>query len=201
MSTGGRLRASVRYVDPGRGGTAGGQETTTPINTLTNTAGPKIKVGRSPTAIAITPDGKTAYVVNYRSDSVTPIRIATNTALAPIPVGRHPVLLIASHDGTTVYVENGTWDQAIKVPGTGAQNTGVNSNIIAITCARPGLWCTAAGYLLNNKTGYHPFVVSTRQRSAGQLAVRRPGPVADRGLRPDLAGVADSSGQRAHLHR
>jgi YVTN family beta-propeller protein len=90
MSTGGRLRASVRYVDPGRGGTAGGQETTTPINTFTNTAGPKIKVGRSPTAIAITPDGKTAYVVNYRSDSVTPIRIATNTALAPIPVGRHP---------------------------------------------------------------------------------------------------------------
>ena len=36
----------------------------TPINTATNTALKPIKVGRSPVAIAITPDGKTAYVAD-----------------------------------------------------------------------------------------------------------------------------------------
>ena len=38
----------------------------TPINTATNKAGQAITVGqqRSPIAIAITPNGKTAYVVN-----------------------------------------------------------------------------------------------------------------------------------------
>ncbi len=36
--------------------------TVTPINTTTNSAGPAIKVGSDPTCIAITPNGKTAYV-------------------------------------------------------------------------------------------------------------------------------------------
>jgi DNA-binding beta-propeller fold protein YncE len=44
--------------------------------------------GFSPVAIAITPDGTTAYVLG--SSSVTPIRTATNTALAPIKVGCQP---------------------------------------------------------------------------------------------------------------
>ncbi len=35
-----------------------------------------------PSAIAITPDGKVAYVVNQGSGTVTPIRTATNTAAA-----------------------------------------------------------------------------------------------------------------------
>src|SRR5205823_10824544 len=38
--------------------------TVTPVNTATNTAGKAIKVGNGPSAIAITPDGKTAYIVN-----------------------------------------------------------------------------------------------------------------------------------------
>ena len=36
----------------------------TPIRTATNKAGKAIKVGGRPVAIAITPNGKTAYVVN-----------------------------------------------------------------------------------------------------------------------------------------
>ena len=41
--------------------------TVTPIQVATNTAGKAIKVGVSPFAIAITPNGKTAYVDNYYS--------------------------------------------------------------------------------------------------------------------------------------
>ena len=57
--------------------------TVVPVNTVTNKAGKPIKVGPGPEAIAITPDGKTAYVANGGlpySDTVTPIRTATDTA-------------------------------------------------------------------------------------------------------------------------
>ena len=59
----------------------------TPISTATNTAGKPIKVGTDPGAIAITPNGKTAYVANDGSGTVTPIDTATNTAGKPIKVG------------------------------------------------------------------------------------------------------------------
>jgi hypothetical protein len=48
-----------------------------PIATATNTAGEPIEVGRGPGLIAVTPDGKTAYVINFYSHSVTPIATAT----------------------------------------------------------------------------------------------------------------------------
>jgi YVTN family beta-propeller protein len=60
----------------------------TPIRTATNIAGKPIKVGTYPGAIAITPDGKTAYVLN--AASVTPVRTATGTALKKIKVGTQP---------------------------------------------------------------------------------------------------------------
>ncbi|MGD0377864.1 MAG: hypothetical protein ABSB01_25210 [Streptosporangiaceae bacterium] len=68
--------------------------TVTPIQTATNTAGPQIPVGICPMAIAITPDGKTAYVVDAGDDEtsgrVIPIQTATNTAGSPIVAGPVP---------------------------------------------------------------------------------------------------------------
>ena len=61
----------------------------TPIETATGSAGKPIKTGRFPFAIAITPDGKTTYVVNQFS-MVTPITIATNTSGTPIKAGARP---------------------------------------------------------------------------------------------------------------
>ena len=63
--------------------------TVTPITIATNTAGKPIKVGRAPDFIAITPDGKTAYVAAV-SGTVTPITTATNTPGQPINVGYGP---------------------------------------------------------------------------------------------------------------
>ena len=40
--------------------------------------------------IAITPDGKTAYVANSADATVTPINLATGTPGAPISVGSYP---------------------------------------------------------------------------------------------------------------
>jgi hypothetical protein len=60
--------------------------TVIPIQTATNTALPPIKTGGWPLAIAITPDGKTAYV-SLVTAGVTPIRTTTNTALPGLKIG------------------------------------------------------------------------------------------------------------------
>jgi YVTN family beta-propeller protein len=84
----------------------------TPIRTATNTAVKAIKVGPLPVAIAITPDGKTAYVVNSGASarSVTPIDTATNTALKAIPLGPGlPGPVAITPGGTTAYVLSTTF--------------------------------------------------------------------------------------------
>src|SRR5262249_19915170 len=45
---------------------ASGSEAVIPIRTATNTALPPVNVGSNPDFLAITPDGKTLYVANYR---------------------------------------------------------------------------------------------------------------------------------------
>jgi YVTN family beta-propeller protein len=78
----------------------------TPIATATNTAGPPIAVGNEPIRVAITPDGKTAYVTNIGSNTVTPIATATNTAGLPIRTGDEPGAIAITPDGKTAYVAN-----------------------------------------------------------------------------------------------
>jgi YVTN family beta-propeller protein len=64
--------------------------TVTPISTATNKAGKAITVGKYPGAIAVTPDGRTAYVVNNGPGTVTPISTATGKAGKAITVGKNP---------------------------------------------------------------------------------------------------------------
>ena len=82
----------------------------TPIDLATNTPGAPITVGSTPFGIAITPDGKTAYVTNAGDNTVTPIDVATNTAGAAIHVGSRsfgtPVAVAITPDGKTAYVTN-----------------------------------------------------------------------------------------------
>jgi hypothetical protein len=69
---------------------AGQSGTVTPILTATGTALRSIPIGHawpSTMNIAITPDSKTAYVVNASTGTITPIRTATGTALTPITSG------------------------------------------------------------------------------------------------------------------
>ena len=82
-----------------------GSDTVTPIRT----AGKAIKVGSEPDAIAITPNGKTAYVANggdamRTSDTVTPIRTATGKAGKAINVGTGPDAIAITPNGKTAYV-------------------------------------------------------------------------------------------------
>ena len=107
--------ATVNYGSPSRPARPGAgypSGSVTPIATATNTAGPPIPAGNLPIAMAITPDGKTAYVANFNSGSVTPIATTTNTAGPPIRTGSNPFDIAVTPDGKTAYVANGT------VPGT-----------------------------------------------------------------------------------
>ncbi|MGH6840381.1 MAG: YncE family protein, partial [Methylocella sp.] len=49
-----------------------------------------VPVGTAAESVAVTPDGKRAYVANRDSANVSVIRTATNTVVATIPVGFTP---------------------------------------------------------------------------------------------------------------
>ncbi len=79
-----------------------------PLSVATNTAGPPIPVSPDGdvTAIAVTPDGSTAYAALGFNDEVVPIDTATRATATPIAVGVHPALLAMTRDGRTLYVVN-----------------------------------------------------------------------------------------------
>jgi len=74
----------------------------TPINTATNRAGTPIVVGSRPGQIAITPNGKTAYVL--AGGSVVPINTRTGTALKPIKGTAGAGYIAITPNGKTAYV-------------------------------------------------------------------------------------------------
>lgn len=81
--------------------------TIVPINTNTNIPSGSIIVGNSPSSVAITPDGTTAYVNVSGNNSTVAIDIATNTIIGlPIPVGSNPQGIAISPDGSMAYVAN-----------------------------------------------------------------------------------------------
>jgi DNA-binding beta-propeller fold protein YncE len=63
----------------------------------------------SPAAIAITPDGKTAWVADLSAATVTPVTLATNAVGSTIAVGTSPDAIAITPDGVTAYVtDNGS---------------------------------------------------------------------------------------------
>jgi YVTN family beta-propeller protein len=50
-----------------------------------------VGVGIDPTGVAVTPDGKHAYVANHESGTVSVIDAATNTVVATIPIVGFPI--------------------------------------------------------------------------------------------------------------
>jgi YVTN family beta-propeller protein len=67
--------------------------------------GKAIKVAHRPTAIAITPDGKRAYVTSMAPGLVSVIDTRTRRPAAqPIEIGPFPIALAVTPDGSYVYV-------------------------------------------------------------------------------------------------
>ena len=99
-------------------------------NTKTgNSGGPNLK---SPTAIAVTPDGTTAYLANSGGNTVTPVTLSSNTAGTSITVGsKPPAGLAVTPDGGTVWVADGTGNAV--TPITVATNTAGSQKSIGFT--------------------------------------------------------------------
>lgn len=101
-----------------------------------NSGGANLK---NPTAIAVTPDGTTAYLANSGGNTVTPVTLSSDTAAPAITVGpKPPTDLAVTSDGSTVWVADGTGN--VVTPVTVATNTagtqtnvGFNATAIAIT--------------------------------------------------------------------
>jgi len=92
-----------------------------PVDTRTREAGRPIRVaprGYIPTVLAISPDGKTAWVVsvNYNSRPaaglLTPISLSTNQAGKPIRVGPNPICLLITTGHPTSHPEQGSCSYA-----------------------------------------------------------------------------------------
>jgi YVTN family beta-propeller protein len=98
----------------------------------------KVGVGAFPDAIAITPNGKTAYVALLGDDEVLPIRTATNKPGKLIKVGSAPTDLVVTPNGKTVYVANWASDTVTPIstatnkPGK-AIKVDVSAGVIGIT--------------------------------------------------------------------
>lgn len=78
------------------------------VSTATKTAGAPIAVSPDGdvTAIAVTPDGATAYTALGFNDEIVPVDTATRAAQTPIPAGVDPSVLAMTRDGSTLYVVN-----------------------------------------------------------------------------------------------
>ena len=74
------------------------------LDTATNVLLPAIAAGDLPTGVAVSHDGRRAYVVNQDGDSVTVIDVATMTPAATIPVGNAPHAIAVSPDDRKAYV-------------------------------------------------------------------------------------------------
>jgi YVTN family beta-propeller protein len=76
------------------------------MDTATNTVVATIGVGIGPTGVAITPDGKHAYVANPHSNNVSVIDTASNMVVATVTVGANPNGVAVTPDGKHAYVTN-----------------------------------------------------------------------------------------------
>ncbi len=169
--------------------------TVVPINTSTDTTGKPIPVGPGPMAIAITPNGRWAYVANagwwtHEGHTVTPIDLATNTTLPPIPVGAAPIAIAITPNGRWAYVANsGYGSDSTVTPINLATNVAgkpipVGPGPVAIAISPRGHWAyvAVAGGL---STGPYDVVTPIN------LSTNQPGKPFTVGIAPGAIAVAD----------
>jgi len=85
-------------------------------------AGPAVHY-KSPTALAVSPDGNWIYTANHTADSVSVISMASSRVEAEIPVGRGPKGVALSPDGETLYVALSR-DHAVGIVNLSQQRSG-----------------------------------------------------------------------------
>ena len=151
----------------GTGASLGLGHTVVPVEVSLGGNGPEapLGVGTYPDAIAVTPDGKRAYVTNYTSNSVTPLDLVTGKVLPSIPLGSTagPAGIAITPEGKTAYVTDagaaGTLGDTITPIDLATDKTlppitvGPGPQGIAITPDGRHAYVTDAGAFVPGQTG------------------------------------------------
>ena len=101
--------------------------------------------------MAITPDGKRAYVTNYGDGTVSVITTATGAVSAPITVGNDPAGVAITPDGKRAYVTNrGDGTVSVITTATGAVSAPITLDTVpkawrSLLTARRSTWPTSSG--------------------------------------------------------
>ncbi|MCW2935581.1 MAG: hypothetical protein JWM19_6543 [Actinomycetia bacterium] len=149
-------------------------------------------VGSHPVALALSPDGKTAYVANYDSGNLTVIGTATGIATGVVAVGNEPDAVAVSSDGTTVYVVNDNSSDAGTV-------SVIDAGTLAVTATIPvGIHPTSIAISPDGKTIYvaNQGSVSVIKAAEGSVTTSIPvaGPSLDLAVSPDGSTVYVAEG-------
>ena len=176
----------------------------TPVTTATNTPGKPIKIGAIPAAIAITPDGKTAYIADVHPGTVTPVATATNTPGRPIKIGGFPWAIAITPDGKTAYIVNlpayGRGPSRVIPVATATNTPGRPIKISDIVGLSAAIAITPDGKTAYIASGGHPGTVTpiataTKRRASRSGRRASPGDIA---ITPDGKTAYVASGARRH---
>lgn len=97
----------------------------TTLDAATNQlVGTAIPTGEDPEAIAITPNGKRAFVVNFVGNSVTVIETASRTPVATLPLPSNGEGIAISPDGKTAYATSKGKEKVVVINTETATETG-----------------------------------------------------------------------------
>lgn len=132
-----------------------GGGTVSVLNPGTNAVvGSPITVGTNPSYIAITPDGKHAYVANTNNGiggggTVSVIDTSTNGVVATVPVGDQPFGVAISPDGTQAWVVDFGF-----VNSSGISIINTSSNTVTATISSPILAALEAVFSIDGTKAY-----------------------------------------------
>jgi YVTN family beta-propeller protein len=143
----GRLRLGGHVPDPVftiAGGRAyvpkSGADSVSVIDTATS-AVKSITVGRYPWDVAVSQDGRRAYIVNFLENSVSIVESASDSVSGTVAVGTHPCRIALSADGARALVVNNRDDSVSVIDTATASVTStipVGRNPFDVTLSQDG---------------------------------------------------------------
>jgi YVTN family beta-propeller protein len=124
-----------------------------------------IPTGEIPCAVAVNPSTNTAYVANYRDNSVTVIDGARGLAISKVPVGDHPQAIAVDPKANLVYVANTHGNSVSVIDGT-------SNTVIATLDAPDHPYAVAVspgtGRVYVANLGERPFAILDRPKIRSQ---------------------------------
>jgi DNA-binding beta-propeller fold protein YncE len=157
-------------------------DSVTQIDTASALPSATVPAGELPLGIAITPDARTAYVVDVESEELTPLNLTTGAPMAEAPIDladgvalghrRSPNYIAISPDGAKAYISDPSNDQVVPVnltttPATVEAAIDVGSNPEGIAFSPDG----TTAYVVDNDNPSAPNHTGQSEAAVTPIAV------------------------------